>query len=215
MKMIWVIVIAFLIVIVGYILYLGIAMSSTYPAIKKYSFNVNKISFEEKLAVRIESSNGWSFQRNDSIKWEDETCYWASLFYKADRQDLVYEIKYCFDSKALTENSECARAELVSIIDYVKKSDSHKLSDKDVEKLLQILDRTILNELAPACSNHVSRDLRGSTGTSSVLIPLSGVDSDSADDQLLGYYEGWTRGMSDSKNFYPNLLSLKDSKTGN
>ena len=149
MKMIWVV---FLIVVIGYILYLGIGMSSTYPAIKEYSFGVNKVSFEQKLSDRINSSNGWSFQKEDSIQWEDETCYWARLFYKANGQDLLYTIKYCFDSKTLTGSGECARIEVVNVIDYIKKRDAHELPDKDVEKLLEILDRTILNELVPACS---------------------------------------------------------------
>ena len=39
--------------------------------------------------------------------------------------------------------------------DYNKKSGGYKLSDKDVERLLEILDRTILNELAPACSTNL------------------------------------------------------------
>lgn len=154
MKMIWIVVVVFLILIVGYILYLGIGMSYTYPSIKEYSFGVNKVSFEEKLANRVSSSNGWSLKKKDSIKGEDEICYWASLFYKADGQDLVYEIKYCFDSKASTGDSECARIGVIDVIDFNKKSNSRDLPDKDVEKLLEILERTILNELAPACSSN-------------------------------------------------------------
>ena len=56
------------------------------------------------------------------------------------------------DTKTLTGSGECARIEVVNVIDYIKKRDAHELPDKDVEKLLEILDRTILNELAPACS---------------------------------------------------------------
>jgi len=152
MKMIWVIVVVFLIVVVGYILYLGIGMSSTYPAIKEYSFGVNKVSFEQKLSDRINSSNGWSLEKKDSIKGEDEVCYWASLFYKGNGQDLVYEIKYCLDIKALSGDNACVRLEIVGAFDYNKKSGGYKLSDKDVDKLLEILDRTILKELAPSCS---------------------------------------------------------------
>jgi len=151
MKMIKVIVIVFLVVFIGYVSYLVIGMSSTYPAIKEYSLGVNKVSFEQKLSDRINSSNGWSLEKKDSIKGEDEVCYWASLFYKGNGQDLVYEIKYCLDIKALSGDNACVRLEIVGAFDYNKKSGGYKLSDKDVDKLLEILDRTILKELASSC----------------------------------------------------------------
>lgn len=152
MKMIKVIVIAFLIIFIAYILYLVIGMSSTYPAIKEYSFGVNKASFEQKLSDRINSSKGWSLEKKDSIKGENEVCYWTSLFYEENGQKFEYDIKYCVDLQTLSGNNACVRLEIVGAFDHVKKSGGYKLSDKDVERLLEILDRTILNGLAPACS---------------------------------------------------------------
>lgn len=154
MKMIKVIVIAFLIILIGYMLYLVVEMSSTYPGIKKYSFGVNKISLEQKLSDRINSSNGWSLEKKDSITGENEVCYWTSLLYEENGRKFEYDIKYCLDLKTSNEDNVCVRLEVVGAFDYINKSGGYKLSDKDVEKLVQILDRAILSELAPACSGN-------------------------------------------------------------
>lgn len=151
MKMIKVIVVVFLIALIYYVFHLVIGMSSTYPSIKKYSFGVNKGFLEQKLADRINSSSGWSMEKKDSIKGENEICYWTSLLYDKNGQKFEYDIKYCLDSKPLIEDSACVQLEIVGAFDYVIKSGGYKLSDKDVDKLLQILDSAILNKLAPAC----------------------------------------------------------------
>ncbi len=152
MKIGKIVLVAFLVMFLGYLLYLGIVMSYSYPAIKEYYFDVKKDSFEEKLTFRIDSSSGWSLEKEDTVKGVDEVCYWASLYYEENGQKLAYDIKYCLDSK--TSSGGCIRLEIVDVIDYIKKSSRRKLSDKEVEKLLQILDSTILNELAPACSRN-------------------------------------------------------------
>ena len=154
MKIGRIIVVVFLIVFIGYVLYLGIGMSYTYPSIKEYYYDVNKVSFEEKLAVRIDSANGWSLQRKDSIKGKDGVSYWTSLFYEANGQDLEYTIKYCLDLKTSSGSGTCVRLEIVGAFDYANKTGGYKLSDSDAEKLLYELEHTILNELAPACSSN-------------------------------------------------------------
>ena len=98
MKMIKVIVVVFLIALIYYVFHLVIGMSSTYPSIKKYSFGVNKGFLEQKLADRINSSSGWSMEKKDSIKGENEICYWTSLLYDKNGQKFEYDIKYCLDS---------------------------------------------------------------------------------------------------------------------
>lgn len=144
--------IAFFIVCAGYMLFLVIGMSSTYPSIRKYSFNVNKGYFEQLLVDRILSSPGWSLEKRDSVKWENETCYGTSLTYETNGHNLEYLVRYCFDSDKLVESVQCMRMEVVMVVDYIRRSSSHELSDKDVDKLLEVLEGAILNKLAPPCA---------------------------------------------------------------
>lgn len=150
MKSVRVIVFALLIVSVGYLLWFAIGMSSTYPSVKKYSFEANKTSFEKQLANKIDTSEGWALERRDSIKGEDEACYGASLFYTGNGQEFEYDIKYCFDNPL---NGPRARLEVVGAFDHVMKSGGYKLVDRDVEKLMKILDSAIINELSADLQN--------------------------------------------------------------
>jgi hypothetical protein len=126
-------------------------MSYNYPAIKEYYFIVDKDSFEKKISLKIDSIQGWSLQKKDSIDWGAERCYWTRLFYRAKGKDLLYTIKYCFDSVTSIEG-ECSKIELLSVIDYKSKMDNHELSNKDVESFVGIVDGDIFNKLAPECS---------------------------------------------------------------
>jgi hypothetical protein len=139
------IIIGFLVLFAAYILYVVIGMSSTFPSIKKYSFNLTKDSFERKLIQRADSLNGWSLAKEDSIKGDEEIWYWASLNYEGNDQQAEYTVKYC-------EKAGCVKLEIVGAFDRVNKSGGYKSSDDDVQKLLEILDRVILNDLAPFCS---------------------------------------------------------------
>lgn len=153
MKISRIILVASLIVFIGYLLYLGIGMSYTYPHIKDYCYDINKVSFEKKLAVRIDSSNGWSLEMTDSLNGKNDSCYRATLFYEGNGQKLKYRIKYCSDSKESFKDSVFVRLGVVGAFDHINKNGGYKLSDGNVEKLLDKLDSAILNELAPRCSN--------------------------------------------------------------
>lgn len=147
------IIIIFGIVIVGYMFYLFVGMSSTYPPLKNYNFHVSKQAFDQKLADRILSSPGWSFERRDSIKTkESKDCFWVSLSYKQNDQYLEYIVKYCISSNDLKDDDKCLNLYVVSLVDYVKQK-SYKTSSKDVDKLMQLLEGILLNGLAPHCSN--------------------------------------------------------------
>ncbi|MGC3946382.1 MAG: hypothetical protein QM762_17990 [Chryseolinea sp.] len=149
MKMIKVFAIVFLCVVVGYMVYLAVGMSSTYPALKEYSFGVSKEEFEEKLLNKVNSLEPWSFKRKGNRKDSEEDCYWSTLFYKANGQDVVYQIKYCFSHDVPNEGS-CLKLELVRAFDYNRKTE--KATDEEVERLVRMLDDVILKNLAPSCS---------------------------------------------------------------
>jgi hypothetical protein len=135
-----------------YLLILFIGMSSTFSSIKEYKLATSKINFEEKLAERINAARGWSFEKTDSVKGEKgQVCYWGSLSYNGDGQQLKYDVKYCSDSDSLNADEKCLRLYVVGAFDYVNKSGGYKSSDEDVEELMKILDRT-LGGLAPDCS---------------------------------------------------------------
>jgi hypothetical protein len=145
------IVIIFGVIIIGYMFYLFVAMSSTYPPLKGYSFDASKDLFYQKLAIRTLDSPGWSLERGDSVKIkEGEDCFWISLSYKQSDQYLNYTIKYCIDAHDLNENDGCLRLYVVDIVDYVKQKSYN--TSKEAENLLQTLDRTILDGLVPPCS---------------------------------------------------------------
>jgi hypothetical protein len=140
------------IVIVGYMFYLFIGMSSTYPSIREYDLAISKIDFENKIAERVKTDQGWSFEKTDSVEDDkDETCYWASLSYLEDGRQLMYDIKYCVRSRSLDEEEKCLELYVVGAFDYAKKSGGYKSSDEDVEELMKILDRAIAG-LASGCS---------------------------------------------------------------
>lgn len=147
--------IVFVTAIVGYILYFVIGISSTFPPIKEYKFDVSKVDFEQKLINRINDSQGWYFEESDSIKGiNSEDCYWASLFFKRNEQHLEYIIKYCGDSHALKNSERCLSLYVIGALDYANKSGGYKLKDKDVENLIEHLDRALLYELVPSCRLH-------------------------------------------------------------
>lgn len=142
-----------MIVVLGYMLYFVVGMSSTFPSIKEYHFAASKTSFEEKLTARINASNGWSLENTDTVKGEKgDTCYWASLTYLGNGQQLKYDIQYCVDGDNSNNDEKCLLLYVVGVFDYVKKSGGYKSSDKGVGELLQTLDRALLTDFAPDCS---------------------------------------------------------------
>jgi hypothetical protein len=144
--------IAFLITIFGYILYLAIGMSSTYPAIKKYKFEISKDSLIKRLDDRINKNLGWSLEKRDSIMGrEDEDCFWASLSYQDNEQDIEYRIKFCRPT-FINEGDKCLELYVVGAYDYTNKTGGYKPTE-EVEKLIQFLDSALLNELAKDCSH--------------------------------------------------------------
>jgi hypothetical protein len=146
------IVIVFGVIIIGYMFYLFVGMSSTYPPLKDYRFKVSKEVFAQKLARRILNSHGWTLERRDSVKIKArEDCFWISLSYKRNQEHLEYSLKYCIDNHDLIEDDGCLTLYVVSIVDYVKQR-SYYRSGEEVEHVLQILDRTVLDGLVPACS---------------------------------------------------------------
>ncbi|MBT1696855.1 hypothetical protein KK083_08230 [Fulvivirgaceae bacterium PWU4] len=143
-----------MIVVVGYMLYFVIGISSTFPSIKEYHFATSQASFEEKLTARINASNGWSLENTDTVKGEKgDACYWASLTYQENGQHLKYDIKYCADGDDSNNDKKCFLLYIVGAFDYVNKSGGYKSSDKDVSELLQVLDRALLTDFAPDCSD--------------------------------------------------------------
>lgn len=64
------------IAIIGYTLYFVIGLSSTFPSLGAYHFAASEISFEKKLAARINASNGWSLENTDTVREEKgDACY--------------------------------------------------------------------------------------------------------------------------------------------
>lgn len=145
--------IALLVIFLGYLLYLGVGMSSTYPAIKEYSFRIKETYFIEKITDRVNSIKGWSMKKTDSVRGKYETCYWSSLLCEENGQKLEYDIKHCLGAES-NEDDSCVELEVIGAFDHNNKSGGYRLSDKDVKELLNILDRAILSELAPACSDN-------------------------------------------------------------
>lgn len=148
-----IVVLGYILYLVGYILYFVIGMSSTFPAIREYHFATSNVSFEDKLTARVNASNGWSLEKTDTIKGEGEVCYWASLTYQENGQQLKYDIKYCVGGDNSNNNGQCLLLSVVGAFDYVNKSGGYKSSDKDVSELLQVLDRALLTDFAPDCSD--------------------------------------------------------------
>lgn len=146
------IILSLVVLALAYIFYLIVGMSSTYPPIREYEFEVSKEIFYKQLTSRINNSAGWSYQQRDSLKGiNDQDCYWISVSYKTNDNNLLYTLKYCSNLKDKKDSGQCLEFYVVSVIDYTKGKD-YKTLDDEVGNLLQILDRTVLDGLVPACS---------------------------------------------------------------
>jgi len=142
------------IVIVGSLVYsllLFVGMSSTFSPIKEYHLATTMIEFEQMFVERINTPLDWSFEKTDSVRGEKgEVCYWASLFYNENEQQIKYEVKYCIYPDRSNNNEKCLTLYLVGAFNYLNKSGGYRLSDKDVDQLVKILDRK-LGELSTSC----------------------------------------------------------------
>lgn len=137
------------VVVIFYFLYLIIGMSSTYSTISQYYFNVAPSEIGEAIIGKIDLVEGWSYELSDTISTEnDGTQVWIDLYYNTDIQRLKYSLKY----GAYGESEVCSEVHLVGAFDILNKSGGYKITADGVDRLVIIVEESILQELAPICT---------------------------------------------------------------
>jgi len=144
-----VIIICAAIIVMAYLLFLGIGMSSTHPPIAEYSFHANTESFKRLLSRTIDTYSGWSLVENDTVSTENEACCWTSLFYRDSGRSYEYSIKYCGSTKNASPETQGVRVEVIGAFDHNTKTGGYKISDQDVPRLLEFVESTLLKKMKP------------------------------------------------------------------
>jgi hypothetical protein len=134
-----------IVVLTGFVLIMMIRISDTYPPIKEYKFNVGRELLERELVKKVNSIGGWSFERKDSVKGKDETCFWGAITYQ---NELEYTVKYCFKP-----DKECMAVGIVLVTDYSRQKNFYKITDDGVAEMIKKIERSIFEDLISECDD--------------------------------------------------------------
>lgn len=122
-------------------------VSAVYDPIKSYTYPLTRDDLKERIVQTTKINPNFTFELTDSTGTDiNDLSYYAHILFKAENEEYEFQIK--FNKKSSFWDSEIqSQIALTAAFDKVRRTGGYQREDPEVERLVDIFERQIINKL--------------------------------------------------------------------